>query len=69
MLGEEIRGPGDWQVRLPDLAPGGWAFEFDNDVYPYDDSAEVVLALRRAGPRSPQKQAAIDRGLAWLAGT
>jgi squalene-hopene/tetraprenyl-beta-curcumene cyclase len=69
VLGEEIRGPGDWQVRRPDLAPGGWAFEFDNDVYPdTDDTAEVVLALRRAGRRSPHKQAAIDRGLAWLAG-
>ena len=66
VLGEEIRGPGDWQVRRPDLAPGGWAFEFDNDVYPdTDDTAEVVLALRRAGPKD---QAAIDRGLAWLAG-
>ncbi|MDQ2815809.1 MAG: squalene--hopene cyclase [Actinomycetota bacterium] len=63
---EEIRGPGDWQVRRPDLAPGGWAFEFDNDVYPdTDDTAEVVLALRRAGPKD---QAAIDRGLRWLAG-
>ncbi|MGO9187913.1 MAG: squalene--hopene cyclase [Streptosporangiaceae bacterium] len=72
VLAEEIRGPGDWQVRRPDLAPGGWAFEFDNDVYPdTDDTAEVVLGLRRAGPenpRSPGKQAAIDRGLAWLAG-
>ena len=69
VLEEEIRGPGDWQVRRPDLAPGGWAFEFDNDVYPdTDDTAEVVLALRRAGPRRPEKQAAIDRGLAWLAG-
>ncbi len=69
VLDEEIRGPGDWQVRRPDLAPGGWAFEFDNDVYPdTDDTAEVVLALRRAGPRRPEKQAAIDRGLAWLAG-
>ena len=55
VLGEEIRGPGDWQVRRPDLAPGGWAFEFDNDVYPdTDDTAEVVLALRRAGPKSPR---------------
>ena len=69
VLDEEIRGPGDWQVRRPDLAPGGWAFEFDNDVYPdTDDTAEVVLALRRAGPKSPGKQAAIDRGLTWLAG-
>jgi squalene-hopene/tetraprenyl-beta-curcumene cyclase len=63
---EEIRGPGDWQVRRPDVAPGGWAFEFDNDTYPdTDDTAEVVLALRRAGPKD---QAAIDRGLRWLAG-
>ena len=66
VLGEEIRGPGDWQVRRPDLAPGGWAFEFDNDVYPdTDDTAEVVLALRRV---QPSDQAAIDRGLRWLAG-
>ncbi len=63
---EEIRGPGDWQVRRLDLAPGGWAFEFDNDGYPdTDDTAEVVLALRRAGEKD---QAAIDRGLRWLTG-
>ncbi len=67
VLGEEIRGPGDWQVRRPDLAPGGWAFEFDNDNYPdTDDTAEVVLALRRTDlPAAPP---AIDRGLRWLAG-
>jgi squalene-hopene/tetraprenyl-beta-curcumene cyclase len=48
LLDEEIFGPGDWQVQRPDLAPGGWAFEFDNDGYPdVDDTAEVVLALRR----------------------
>ncbi len=67
VLGEEIRGPGDWQVRQPDLAPGGWAFEFDNDNYPdTDDTAEVVLALRRVA--LPQTGPAIDRGLHWLAG-
>jgi len=66
VLDEEIRGPGDWQVRRPKVAPGGWAFEFDNDNYPdTDDTAEVVLALRRVAPKN---QAAIDRGLAWLAG-
>jgi squalene-hopene/tetraprenyl-beta-curcumene cyclase len=69
VLGEEIRGPGDWQVRRPDLAPGGWAFEFDNDVYPdTDDTAEVVLALRRVHLADPVDRAAIDRGLRWLAG-
>ncbi len=74
VLGEEIHGPGDWQVRRPDTAPGGWSFEFDNDVYPdTDDTAEVVLALRRVHPISGQgvpgrSQAAIDRGLRWLGG-
>jgi squalene-hopene/tetraprenyl-beta-curcumene cyclase len=55
LLAEEITGPGDWQVRRPALAPGGWAFEFDNDNYPdIDDTAEVVLALRRVRlSRSP----------------
>ncbi|MCL2780433.1 MAG: terpene cyclase/mutase family protein [Actinomycetia bacterium] len=48
LLGEEIRVPGDWQVKRPGLAPGGWAFEFANDNYPdIDDTAEVVLALNR----------------------
>ncbi|HEX3591000.1 MAG TPA: prenyltransferase/squalene oxidase repeat-containing protein, partial [Pseudonocardiaceae bacterium] len=31
MLGEEIRVRGDWSVRRPSVAPGGWAFEFAND--------------------------------------
>ncbi len=46
LLAEEITVPGDWSVRRPGLAPGGWAFEFANDNYPdIDDTAEVVLAL------------------------
>jgi squalene-hopene/tetraprenyl-beta-curcumene cyclase len=69
VLGEEIRGPGDWQVRKPGLAPGGWAFEFDNDNYPdTDDTAEVVLALRRAALSAAEAKPAIERGLRWLAG-
>jgi squalene-hopene/tetraprenyl-beta-curcumene cyclase len=70
VLGEEIRGPGDWQVRRPALAPGGgWAFEFDNDNYPdTDDTAEVVLALRRVALPAAEAKPAIERGLRWLAG-
>jgi squalene-hopene/tetraprenyl-beta-curcumene cyclase len=67
VLEEEIKGPGDWAVRRPDLAPGGWAFEFDNDGYPdTDDTAEVILALRRV-PR-PGGDAAIGRAVRWLEG-
>jgi squalene-hopene/tetraprenyl-beta-curcumene cyclase len=48
LLGEEVTVLGDWAVARPGLAPGGWAFEFANVNYPdVDDTAEVVLALRR----------------------
>jgi squalene-hopene/tetraprenyl-beta-curcumene cyclase len=70
VLAEEIRVPGDWSVRRPDLAPGGWAFEFENDGYPdTDDTAEVLLALRRvAHPEPGRLRGAIDRGMAWMVG-
>jgi squalene-hopene/tetraprenyl-beta-curcumene cyclase len=70
LLGEEIRVPGDWSVRRPSLAPGGWAFEFANDGYPdTDDTAEIVLALRRvAHPEPDRLRGAIDRGVAWTVG-
>jgi squalene-hopene/tetraprenyl-beta-curcumene cyclase len=75
LLGEEIRVRGDWAVRRPSLAAGGWAFEFHNDTYPdTDDTAEVVLALRRViqGRVEPADRsdlrAAVDRGVAWLVG-
>jgi len=70
MLGEEIRVKGDWAVRRPELEPGGWAFEFANDGYPdTDDTAEIVLALRRvAHPRHEALAGAIQRGLTWTVG-
>ncbi|MDR0346119.1 MAG: squalene--hopene cyclase [Nocardiopsaceae bacterium] len=72
VIGEEVPGPGDWQVRRPRLDPGGWAFEFDNDIYPdLDDTAEVILALRQTeagGARSADRHPAIGRGLRWLVG-
>jgi squalene-hopene/tetraprenyl-beta-curcumene cyclase len=72
VLDEEIRQKGDWQVRRPGTPAGGWAFEFDNDNYAdTDDTAEVILALRRAeipGRTGTDSRAAIERGLRWLEG-
>ena len=70
MLAEEIRIKGDWAVRRPDLEPGGWAFEFDNDNYPdVDDTAEVVIALRRVDHPEPDRVSdAIRRGVVWTLG-
>ena len=65
-LGEEITIRGDWAVRRPDLAPGGWAFEFENDWYPdIDDTAEVVhgAPARRPGTApSPARPRAARNG-------
>jgi squalene-hopene/tetraprenyl-beta-curcumene cyclase len=66
LLGEEVTIKGDWSIRRPRLAPGGWAFEFANDHYPdIDDTAEVVLALRHCDVAAG---GAIDRAVAWIEG-
>ena len=62
---EEITVRGDWSVRRPAAAPGGWAFEFANDWYPdIDDTAEVVLALvaDRDGPTDGPRSSGRRRG-------
>ncbi|MBT2384288.1 squalene--hopene cyclase [Streptomyces sp. ISL-11] len=70
MLDEQILRPGDWTVRRPELPPGGWAFEFHNDNYPdIDDTAEVVLALKRVGHPDPTRvEAAVQRAARWTLG-
>lgn len=70
IVGKEIRMAGDWAVRRPGLAPGGWAFEFANDNYPdIDDTAEVVLALRRVRHPEPRYlEEAVSRGVNWVLG-
>ena len=65
LLGEEIRVKGDWSIRRPDLEPSGWAFEFENDLYPdIDDTAVICLGLDKLGMGEDAKR----RGLDWLVG-
>ena len=65
LLGQEVTVKGDWSIRVPDLAPGGWAFEYENDLYPdTDDAAVISLALRELGLGDD----AVRRGLDWLVG-
>ncbi len=65
LLAQEVTVKGDWAIRRPQLAPGGWAFEFENDLYPdIDDAAVISLALRQLGLGGD----AVERGLSWLAG-
>jgi squalene-hopene/tetraprenyl-beta-curcumene cyclase len=65
LLREEVTATGDWAIRVPDLAPGGWAFEYENDNYPdVDDAAVVPLALRALGIGGD----AVRRSLDWVVG-
>src|SRR3954449_10673822 len=65
LLAEEVTARGDWAIRRPDLAPGGWAFEYENDLYPdTDDAAVIPLALRQLN----MGDGAVKRGLDWLVG-
>lgn len=69
---------GDWAVWKPDVRPGGWAFQYNNDHYPdLDDTAVVVMAMDRArNAVSPQLapaggghyDEAIDRANEWVKG-
>jgi squalene-hopene/tetraprenyl-beta-curcumene cyclase len=66
LVSQEVTIRGDWSVRRPGLEPGGWAFEFANDHYPdVDDTAEVVLALHRAGRGD---HPAVGRAVRWVEG-
>jgi squalene-hopene/tetraprenyl-beta-curcumene cyclase len=65
LLAKEVSTFGDWWEIPRHGRPGGWSFEFDNVWYPdTDDTAEVLLALLRAG--LPPDHAAIRRGIDWL---
>ncbi len=62
---------GDWAIQRPDLAPGGWAFQYRNDYYPdVDDTAVVGMLLHRESLASgdPASSEAIARARAWVVG-
>ena len=69
LLREQVLTGGDWQVRAKGLDPGGWSFEFENDIYPdTDDTAAVMIALARTELPEARKALALERGVHWLRG-
>jgi squalene-hopene/tetraprenyl-beta-curcumene cyclase len=60
--------PADWQASRPNIAGGGWAFQFRNDYYPdLDDTAVVVWAMHQARD-SERYSNSVRRALDWLVG-
>ena len=70
LLQQQSLRRGDWQVKRPELPPGGWPFQFRNDFYPdTDDSAVVLMALKKiALPDRADIRQAIETGLEWFLG-
>lgn len=71
LLDHEVREPGDWSAKAPDVEPGGWYFEYANEFYPdCDDTAEVLTALSKirfpSAVEESRRRDATRRGLAWL---
>jgi squalene-hopene/tetraprenyl-beta-curcumene cyclase len=60
--------PGDWRIRRPRLAGGGWPFQEANSYYPdLDDTAVVAWGMMQAND-SGRYSPAVDRALDWLTG-
>ncbi|HEY1717116.1 MAG TPA: squalene--hopene cyclase [Verrucomicrobiae bacterium] len=69
LMEREIRFRGDWQYKNPaNVEPSGWVFEFNNKWNPdVDDTAMVLLALRKIPTDNPKKRdECFDRGLKWM---
>ncbi len=63
----QTRTVGDWIVSSPGATPGGWYFQFENELYPdVDDTAAVLTALAKVSSLQPADQdEAILRGMKW----
>jgi squalene-hopene/tetraprenyl-beta-curcumene cyclase len=68
LLERQTTTAGDWRFKVPGVAPGGWAFQFDNEYYPdVDDTALVLTAFRKIRlPDEESKTRAVARGLNWV---
>ena len=73
MIGQQIRSVGDWKMKSPELQPGGWAFEYENDFYPdIDDAAVAIIVLARSRQYDEEKNSildeALERAVQWVIG-
>ncbi|MBI3269354.1 MAG: squalene--hopene cyclase [Planctomycetes bacterium] len=68
LVARQCSRPGDWSHKAPGIEPGGWYFQFENEVYPdTDDTSMVLMALWQTRlPDDARRVDAMRRGLAWL---
>ena len=64
LLGAE----GDWRIYRPNIAPGGFSFEYHNTWYPdIDDTAAAIIAFLRQEPSSATS-IYLNKAVEWILG-
>ena len=69
LMSRQAKTVGDWIISSPSAEPGGWYFQFENELYPdVDDSAVVIMALSKL--KIPDQEGDLDesmrRGMQWV---
>jgi squalene-hopene/tetraprenyl-beta-curcumene cyclase len=70
-LTKEVQIAGDWKFKNPEGKPGGWFFEYSNQLYPdTDDTFQVLTALSKIQfpeeADEQRKREAAQRAFHWL---
>ena len=68
LMSRQTKTVGDWTISSPQAEPGGWYFQFENELYPdVDDSAVVLMALAKLKmPEPADLRESIRRGMQWV---
>lgn len=68
LISRQAKTVGDWIVSSPTAQPGGWYFQFENELYPdVDDSAVVLMALSKLKmPQAAELEDSLRRGMQWV---
>jgi squalene-hopene/tetraprenyl-beta-curcumene cyclase len=68
LVSRQTRTVGDWKFSSPNAEPGGWYFQFENELYPdVDDSAVVLMALSKVHvAQTAELRDSIRRGMNWV---
>jgi len=68
LMSRQTKTVGDWIVSSPTAKPGGWYFQFENELYPdVDDSAVVLMALSKLKmPQAAELEDSLRRGMQWV---
>lgn len=70
LMQNQILSKGDWQVKVKNVEPAAWAFQFADSYYPdIDDTAEVLIALhwyQKNIQTDGVIQNAINKSIKWL---